>query len=458
MKARMLLGLLLLGGISLVAVLVPLLGALASARTQSLVLQRGAALTEIVELAATTGERDPVSLQRYLDRFFEVHGESVRVVDGTGQTIAAVGELPDTERGDRMLLSARRNLPQYDLPVVLPWSSETALIAAPVRRASEVARGAAMLVVDVGEARADVARSWAIAVGVAVVLLGALIVFSLRFAEWVLRPVRILDAAATDGAIGAGGLDAVPIGPPEIQHLSESVARMTRAREEALQRQRGLVADVSHQLRNPLSAMRYRVDDLLADDPTSESVAALDTDLERLSATLDRLLLLAEAEQRASSRPDDGTAAAEHVTSADALVALFRQRRDLDGLRLVSAGSDEVVVGCRRSDLEDVVFILLENVGKYAGPTPTATLALRAEGDRAVLRVTDDGPGLPDEDLPLVGRRFWRAQAHRTMPGTGLGHAVLAAIVHANGGTVSVSQARPRGLAVTVTLSGASWS
>lgn len=457
MKARMLVGLLLLGGISLVAVLVPLLGALASARTQALALQRGAALTEIVELAATTDESRPVSLQRYLDRFFEVHGESVRVVDGTGRTIAAVGELVDAGRADRMLLSARRNLPQYDLPVVLPWSPEAAPIAAPVRRSSEVARGAAMLVVDVGEARADVARSWAIAVGAAVLLLAALIAFSLRFTDWVLRPVRILDAAATDGALGTGGLDAVPLGPPEIQHLSESVARMTRAREEALERQRGLVADVSHQLRNPLSAMRYRVDDLLADDPTSESVTALDTDLERLSATLDRLLALAEAEQRASARPDDG-ASAEHVTSADALVALFRQRRDLDGLRLVSATRDEVVVGCRRSDLEDVVFILLENTRKYAGATPTATVALRAEGDRAVLRVSDDGPGLPDGDLPLVGQRFWRAPAHRSLPGTGLGHAVLAAIVDANGGTVSVSRGRPNGLTVTVNLAGASWS
>ncbi|MDD7929161.1 sensor histidine kinase [Microbacterium thalli] len=458
MKTRMLVGLLLLGGISLVAVLVPLLGALASARTQALALQRGAALTEIVELAATTDESRPVSLQRYLDRFFEVHGESVRVVDGTGRTIAGVGELVDAGRADRMLLSARRNLPQYDLPVVLPWSPEAAPIAAPVRRSSEVARGAAMLVVDVGEARADVTRSWAIALGAAVLLLAALIAFSLRFTDWVLRPVRILDAAATDGALGTGGLDAVPIGPPEIQHLSESVARMTRAREEALERQRGLVADVSHQLRNPLSAMRYRVDDLLADDPTSESVTALDTDLERLSATLDRLLALAEAEQRASSRPDHGASAAEHVTSADALVALFRQRRDLDGLRLVSATRDEVVVGCRRSDLEDVVFILLENTRKYAGVSPTASVALRAEGDRAVLRVSDDGPGLPDGDLPLVGQRFWRAAVHRSLPGTGLGHAVLAAIVDANRGTVSVSRGRPSGLTVTVTFAGASWS
>lgn len=454
----MLVGLLLLGAVSLVAVLIPLLGALASGRTQSLVLQRGAALDEIVDLATTAGDDEPLALQRYLDRFFEVHGESVRVVDGQGRTVAAVGEVADPERADRMLLSAQRNLPQYELPVVLPWSPDTAPIAAPVRRGAEVAQGGALLVVDVAEARADVTRSWAVAVGAALLLLGALVAFSLRFADWVLRPVRILDAAATDGAAGTGVLPAVPLGPPEIQRLSRSVARMTQAREEALQRQRGLVADVSHQLRNPLTAMRYRVDDLLADDPASEPITALDADLDRLSATLDRLLVLAEAEQRASARGEAAATPGEHVTSAAALAALFRQRPDLAGLRLVAETSDEVVVGCRRSDLEDVVFILLENARKYAGPEPTATLSLRAADGRAVLRVTDDGPGLPADDLARVGTRFWRSEAHGALPGTGLGHAVLKAVVRANGGSVAVGQAHPTGLAVTVVLAGSSWS
>ncbi|OYC95756.1 sensor histidine kinase [Microbacterium sp. Yaish 1] len=456
MKARMLIGLLLLGGVSLVAVLVPLLGALASARTQALLLQRGAALDEIVAVATTTGDDEPVTLQRYLDRFFDVHGEPVLVVDGEGRPVAAVGEVPDPEGADRMLLSAQRNLPQYDLPVVFPWSPDAQPIAAPVRRGSEVAQGGALLVVDVADARADVTRSWLIAVGAALLLLGVLVVLSLRFADWVLRPVRILDAAAAEGAADTGVLPAVPLGPPEIQRLSRSVARMTQAREEALQRQRGLVADVSHQLRNPLTAMRYRVDDLLADDPGSEAITALDGDLERLSATLDRLLAIAEVEQRAS--PEGEAAVGEHVTSAAALAALFRQRRDLEGIRIDPTTRGEVLVGCRRSDLEDIAFILLENVRKYGGTSPRAAIALWAEDGRAVLRVADDGPGLADEDLARLGTRFWRAEAHRSLPGTGLGHAVLAAIVHANSGTVSVSRAQPSGLVVTVTLAGSTWS
>jgi signal transduction histidine kinase len=455
MKARMLIGLLLLGGVSLVAVLVPLLGALASARTQALVLQRGAALDEIVAVATSTRDDEPVPLQRYLDRFFEVHGEPVLVVDGEGRPMAAVGEIPDPDRADRMLLSAQRNLPQYDLPVVLPWSPSAQPIAAPLRRGSEVAQGGALLVVDAADARADVTRSWLIAVGAAMLLLGALVVFSLRFADWVLRPVRILDAAAAEGAAGTGVLPAVPLGPPEIQRLSRSVARMTQAREEALQRQRGLVADVSHQLRNPLTAMRYRVDDLLADAPGSEAITALDGDLERLSATLDRLLAIAEVEQRLS--PEGEAAVGEHVTSATALAALFRQRRDLDGIQIVPTTRGEVVVGCRRSDLEDITFILLENVRKYGGPSPRAEIALWSEDGRALLRVADDGPGLPDDDLDRVGTRFWRAEAHRALPGTGLGHAVLGAIVHANGGTVTVERGRPSGLVVTVTLAGSTW-
>ncbi|QIM17723.1 sensor histidine kinase [Leucobacter coleopterorum] len=122
-------------------------------------------------------------------------------------------------------------------------------------------------------------------------------------------------------------------------------------------------------------------------------------------------------------------------------------------MRLSLVGEAEPVrIACNPSDLEEMVEILLENAGKYAGSGAVVTVAVRREDGRVILQVSDSGPGLSDRDLEQIGTRFWRAAQHRDQPGTGLGHAIVEQIAYGNEGVVTVDRAPEGGLRTQIEL------
>lgn len=455
MTRRVLVPLLLLGLLAVCAIVVPVAEAIATSRTQQLTLQRTSAMDQIVTHARAAVARDGAGeLERYLERFHDTYGEAVLVVDGAGQTVAAVGGLPGDDEVDRLVAAAARTVPQWSLPTVLPWSDASALVAEPLTTDDSSTAGAVVLAVDLTAARADVARGWLVVAAVAVVLLAALLAASLWWTRWVLRPVRSLDAAAHALAEQREPAPPAAGGPPELRRLTATFARMARGVADALEQQRGFVADASHQLRNPLAAIRLRVDTLprRGDDADLEAV---ERDLDRLEHTVDRMLVLANAEHRATARAsgrhldaadDDEPAAC--VVSAAELAGPHRDALHAAGLRLEAAAGPGIHVPCRRSDLDEIVEILLDNARKYAGPGAIVRVALTCGDAGAALEVSDSGPGLDDADLARIGTRFWRSAAHRSHPGTGLGFAIVAQLARATRAELDVGRAAEGGLRV----------
>lgn len=227
---------------------------------------------------------------------------------------------------------------------------------------------------------------------------------------------------------------------------------MAHGMEAAIRQQRGFVADASHQLRNPLAAVRLRID-ALPQGTAPDDLAAVDADLDRLEGTIARMLALAEAEHRATAETSGrGTAetGAAGTTLAGALAPLLRRRLEEAAVDVRIEGDGGVRVPCRPSDLAEIVENLVDNARKYAGPEAAVSVRLSASARGVALEVADDGPGLSDADIARAGVRFWRAPAHRSLPGTGLGLAIVRELARANGATVSVARARPRGLLVRV--------
>ena len=101
--------------------------------------------------------------------------------------------------------------------------------------------------------------------------------------------------------------------------------------------------------------------------------------------------------------------------------------------------------------MERAVWNLLENAGKWSGDGGSVEVSL-AGGE---LRVRDHGPGFADEDRPLVFERFYRSAAARSMPGAGLGLAIVREVAEAHGGTVAAENARDGGAIVRLSLNGA---
>ena len=107
-----------------------------------------------------------------------------------------------------------------------------------------------------------------------------------------------------------------------------------------------------------------------------------------------------------------------------------------------------------RHDVEQLLDVAVDNALRYAGPDTTIT-ATTAPADTTVeLCVSDDGPGLPDEDLTRAAARFWRGRDDKD--GTGLGLAIAGEIAAGHGGTIAVERAPEGGLLVRYTLPAAS--
>jgi signal transduction histidine kinase len=108
------------------------------------------------------------------------------------------------------------------------------------------------------------------------------------------------------------------------------------------------------------------------------------------------------------------------------------------------------VVQLARHDVEQLLDVALENALRYAGAGATVAVSTVQSGETAELVVSDDGTGLPDEDLARAATRFWQAQHDGT--GTGLGLAIAAEITAGHGGTISVERAPEGGLLVRYRL------
>lgn len=468
MRTRVLLPLLVFGLLTVCAILVPAGESIAAGRTQQLVLQRSTAMDQIVQRShAALADNDPAALVHYLERFHDTYGERVLVVDSTGSVIAAVGGLRLDPAIAELALAASRTVPQWSVPTIYPWSSDTALVAEPLLSGGNSVVGAVVLEINQTTARRDVGLGWLLAGAVGAALLALLLGASVLWTRWILRPVHALDAATRAVAEQRQPDLRETTGPPELRRLADSFARMARGVADALEQQRGLVADASHQLRNPLAAIRLRVDELrvealLAGTETDASpeLDAMERDLDRLEHTVERMLVLAEAEHRATEvtsgeAPSTADAAADPVcvASAAGLVAGYRDRLQSAGVELVAAG-DEQRISCRSSDLAEMVEILLDNAGKYAGRGATVWVSLDTEPTRDVvtLEVADSGPGLSDEELGQVGSRFWRAPAHNALPGTGLGYAIIQQLARANLATVEVDRSPQGGLRTRIRM------
>jgi signal transduction histidine kinase len=233
----------------------------------------------------------------------------------------------------------------------------------------------------------------------------------------------------------------VPVGETadEIGRLATTMNGMLARLERASARQRQLVSDTSHELRSPIASIRQHAEVALAHPDGTTSTELADTVLAeglRLGGLVDDLLLLARADERmldAERRPVD----------LDDLV--LAAARALRATRPDVAIDASAVSGGRVSGdpegLRRVVDNLADNAARHARGAIACSLV--EDGGSVVLRVDDDGPGVPHADRDRIFERFVRLDAARARDagGTGLGLAIVAEVVAAHGGTVTVAEA-----------------
>ncbi|MCW2736087.1 HAMP domain-containing sensor histidine kinase [Nocardioides sp.] len=270
-----------------------------------------------------------------------------------------------------------------------------------------------------------------------VLLAGSLLVVD-RLGRSFVQPIRQL-AEHTQSLGRPGAVAPLPAieGPPEVQELAGAVDRLVGRIELLLARERESVADLSHRLRTPVTALRLRV----------EAVGDLDlrgrlgSDLDALQATVDEIVRDARRSEREGLDPRTDAVAviADRVRHWEPLAEDLGRPYDVD-----LAGSGPLL-RASRADLEALVDVLLDNVFSHTPDDAAVRITLTAADDRIDLVVEDAGPGLP-AGLDATGRGASGAGS------TGLGLSIAARTAEDSGGQVTTGSSDMGGARVAVTL------
>ncbi|KDN82610.1 sensor histidine kinase [Kitasatospora cheerisanensis] len=232
-------------------------------------------------------------------------------------------------------------------------------------------------------------------------------------------------------------------------HIGDALTR----RQDVEERLRGFAADASHELRNPVAAVRGHAELALrhpgpVPEPVRHSLERITAESQRMGTVVEDLLLLArlDAGRPLAVEDVDLTRIALDCT-ADARAAAPSHRW------LLELPAEPVTVPGDPHRLAQVVANLLANARTHTPDGTEVTLRLSADAAQARLTVTDDGPGIPADLAPQVFDRFVRGDRARTRRtgSTGLGLAIVQAVVHAHAGTVTLHSA-PGETAFRITL------
>ena len=241
-----------------------------------------------------------------------------------------------------------------------------------------------------------------------------------------------------------------PASHDEVQRLAATMNQMLARLEASRDRQRQFVADASHELRSPLASIRQTAEVAKAHPgalPEGELADAVLEEGERMQRLVEQMLLLARADEGAVARqPRD--------VDLDDLARTEARRVRRPGLEVDVSEVGSGRVGGEEAALAQVVRNLVENAARHA--TSRVAVAVGETDHGVELVVEDDGPGIPVEDRARVFERFVRLDEARARDagGSGLGLAIVQEIVHAHGGSVSVSTSADGGARFVVRLPG----
>jgi signal transduction histidine kinase len=320
-------------------------------------------------------------------------------------------------------------------------------VAVPVASGGTV-HGAIRITLPTADVDARVQRFWW-----GLVALGAMILVVMAGLSWVLArsvtsPVERLRQAASGFSAGdLSGRVQLEGSPPELRQLGEALNVMAERLDNLIRSQRQFVADASHQLRTPLTALRLRIENIghLLEPGHDEDLASLLDETERLTDLVEQLLQLSRAERSVAVEPVDLVALASDRVDTWSAVAGDREV----GIALQAPGGG-AVVAVAPGAIEQVLDNLLDNAVAVAPPGSTVTVSVERRADAHVLAVADRGPGLTDTDKQRATGRFWRGDESR--PGTGLGLAIVRSLVESHGGQIHLVDVGGGGLRVEVTF------
>ncbi len=285
------------------------------------------------------------------------------------------------------------------------------------------------------------------------VVLGTVVITSNFYLYSIMNPVAQITEKAKRIATGSYGVQIKTPYQDEIGELADTINEMSTKIAQNEKMQAEFISQLSHELRTPLTVINGWSETLLADEnmdaDTRQGMKIISSEAKRLTEMVMDLLDF--------TRMQDGrmTLAVETCDirgEFEDTVYMYSSRLAQDGIQLHYIDNDDDIpeIPCDPKRLRQVFLNILDNAAKHGGEGKRIEARMSWEDECVVVRIRDFGPGIPEDEIPLVKKKFYKGSS--SVRGTGIGLAVCDEIVEMHGGTLTLENAPGGGTLVTVRI------
>ncbi len=247
----------------------------------------------------------------------------------------------------------------------------------------------------------------------------------------------------------AARVDRGPRWSDDLARIGGAVNGMAQAQERSVAALRQVSSDIAHDLKTPVQRVSLRLEalaDAVPDGEAADLVAQTRTEVDGISSVFTSLLQLAQVENsalKAQFVPVDLT------KLCHTMVEVYEPSAAQNGQTLTFDGPDEVMASGEKTLLGQMIANLLENALRHAGQGAVIKVSLENTPTGPLLQVSDNGPGIPENEYPRVTERLYRLEQSRNTPGNGLGLSLVDGVARLHDAELSFEDAKP-GLRVSV--------
>ena len=313
--------------------------------------------------------------------------------------------------------------------------------------------GVLRYVTSVRKVDSQIVQVAVISSGVLVMILLVVILSSNYYLRSIMHPVAEITEKAK---LIAGGGYGVQIKTPyqdEIGELADTINEMSSKIAQNEKMQAEFISQLSHELRTPLTVINGWSETLLGDEnmdlETRQGMKIISSEAKRLTEMVMDLL---DFTRMQDGRMTLAVMTTDIRTEYEDTVFMYSTRLAQDGITLELIDNDQEIpiIPCDPQRMRQVFLNILDNAAKHGGAGKRIETEMTFEDNQVVVRIRDFGPGIPEDEIPLVKKKFYKGSS--SVRGTGIGLAVCDEIVQMHGGTLTLENAEGGGTLVTVRL------
>ena len=395
------------------------------------------------------------SCMNYARNFEDPNGVELQFIDAQGYIVASshgdkAGSTPATPEIDKAISS--RGIEPYlgDDPAT---QKRILAVSAPMIYTNGEVIGVLRYVASTAELDARITVVAAVSLAVLAVVVLVMLVISHFYIRSILGPVTQITEKAKRIAGGTYGIQIEGKYHDEMGELVDTVNEMSSQINRNEKMQTEFISNLSHELRTPLTAINGWSETILASDQldpeTRRGMRIIHSETRRLTEMVVELLdftRIQDGRMTLNIEQEDIRGEFEDT------VYMYGSRLSQDGITLNYLDNDEDIseIPCDAKRLRQVFLNILDNAAKHGGDGKRIDASIHEIGDQVVVRIRDYGPGIPEDEIPLVKKKFYKGSSKAR--GSGIGLAVCDEIVQMHGGTLTLENARGGGTLVTISL------